>query len=74
MELSSYERVYRGVHFQTPDRLPVSMGSLGIDDFGYAGAAFDSERRQTGLGADEWGCRWSKTEMVNMGQVTGHPL
>ncbi|MHB9027105.1 MAG: uroporphyrinogen decarboxylase family protein [Armatimonadota bacterium] len=74
MELSSYERVYRGVHFQTPDRLPVSMGSLGVDDFGYAGAAFDSERRQTGLGADEWGCCWSKSELANMGQVTGHPL
>ncbi|HOF86712.1 MAG TPA: uroporphyrinogen decarboxylase family protein [Armatimonadota bacterium] len=75
MPMSSYEVVYRAVHFATPDRLPVSMGSLGVDDLmGWVAPAFPSERGRTGLGADEWGCVWSKTEMANMGQVTGHPL
>ena len=75
MSMSSYEVVSRAVHFQTPDRLPVSMGSLGIDDLvGWVAPAFPSERERTGVGADEWGCVWSKTSMANMGQVTGHPL
>ena len=25
-------------------------------------------------GVDEWGCKWVKTEVQNMGQVKGHPL
>ncbi len=75
MAQSSYEVVYRAVHFQHPDRLPISMGSLGVDDLvGWASPSFPSERSRTGLGPDEWGCVWSKTEMANMGQVTGHPL
>lgn len=74
MEMTSYERVYRAVHFQTPDRLPVSMPMMGVDDLAGAGAAFPSERARTGTGPDEWGCGWAKTEVPNMGQVTGHPL
>lgn len=75
MAQSSYEVVSRAVHFQHPDRLPVQMGSLGIDDFGgWIAPSFPSERSRTGLGPDEWGCVWAKTEMANMGQVTGHPL
>jgi uroporphyrinogen decarboxylase len=75
MPMSSYEAVYRAVHFQTPDRLPVSMESMGVDDLnGWVAPSFPSERSRTGLGPDEWGCIWSKTEMANMGQVTGHPL
>lgn len=74
MRQSSYEVVSRAVHFQTPDRLPVCMPSLGIDDIGGAAPAFASPRAATGLGPDEWGCVWSKTDVPNMGQVTGHPL
>ena len=31
----------------------------------------DESKPQT---VDEWGCVWSRTEVRNMGQVTGHPL
>ncbi|MHB9131445.1 MAG: uroporphyrinogen decarboxylase family protein [Armatimonadota bacterium] len=74
MAQSSYECVYRAVHFTGPDRLPVGMDSLGVSDFAYTGGRIESDRSRTGIGPDEWGCIWSKTDMANMGQVTGHPL
>jgi len=73
--MTGHERVRRAVHFETPDRLPVAFASLGVTDFKSAvGAIFPSARAETGLGADEWGCVWEKTEAHNMGQVRGHPL
>jgi hypothetical protein len=68
------EVVRAAIRFETPDRLPVEMGSLGFSDITGAGLDSASERTRTGTGVDEWGCRWGKTEMANMGQVIGHPL
>ncbi len=73
--MTGYERVHRAVHFKTPDRLPVEFHSLGVSDFKNAGgAAFGSSRAEAGVGSDEWGCVWEKTDALNMGQVRGHPL
>jgi len=62
------------IRFEEPDRLPVQIWSLGYSDIQGIGLAHDSERLQKGVGIDEWGCEWEKSEVVNMGQVKGHPL
>jgi uroporphyrinogen decarboxylase len=75
MALSSYEVVRRAISFQGPDRLPLSFASLGLSDFHHVGwnqiGTGDHSLRQT---LDEWGCTWERSEVTNMGQVTGHPL
>lgn len=75
MPMSSYEVVRRTIAFETPDRLPVQFDSLGVSDFHNVGTNFigtgDHTRRKT---LDSWGCTWERSEVSNMGQVTGHPL
>ena len=75
MAMSSYEVVRRAVHFQRPDRLPLSFDSLGLNDFYTVSytriGTGDKSLRET---VDEWGCTWRRSEMTNMGQVKGHPL
>lgn len=75
MRMSSYEVVYRAIHFQGPDRLPMSFPSLGVNDFHHVGTNFigtgDRSQRVT---YDDWGCMWQRSEVSNMGQVKGHPL
>ena len=72
--LTSHQRVYRSVHFQTPDRLPIFMPAFGFEDFTWVTPHIPSEFITTGLGADEWGCVWEKTAVKNMGQIRVHPL
>jgi hypothetical protein len=50
------------------------MGCFGVDDTGWVGARAPAGWKPAAPGEDEWGCRWEKTEVENMGQVTGHPL
>jgi|SRR5450759_532326 uroporphyrinogen decarboxylase len=75
MTQSSYEVVRRAIQFQCPDRLPVIMPTLNISDVAWVNwnqiGTGDNRLRQT---LDEWGCTWSRTDVKNMGQVTGHPL
>lgn len=75
MAQSSYEVVRRAITFQNPDRLPVVMPTLNISDVAWVNwnqiGTGDNSKRQT---LDEWGCTWSRSEVKNMGQVTGHPL
>ena len=75
MVMSSYEVVKRAIRFETPDRLPLSFPSLGLNDFHGVGwnqiGTGDRAQRAT---LDEWGCTWVRSEMSNMGQVKGHPL
>ena len=73
--MSSYEVVRRAIEFDGPDRLPMSFDALGINDMQGV------DRNQIGTGDltkretfDEWGCRWVRSEVANMGQVKGHPL
>jgi hypothetical protein len=72
--MTSREIVSRAIHFRTPPRLPVTMGSLGVDDTAWVGGKVPEGWTPPRPGEDEWGCLWSKTEMDNMGQVKGHPL
>ncbi|MCL2646297.1 MAG: hypothetical protein FWD61_04725 [Phycisphaerales bacterium] len=72
--MTSREVVRAAIDFQGPDRLPVMMEALGVDDVGGAGISLDSERRRTGQGLDEYGCWWGKTQQKNMGQVKRHPI
>ena len=74
MAMTSQEVVSAAIHFRTPDRLPVTMEALGVNDVGWTGVNVDSERARTGAGVDEYGCFWCKTDQKNMGQVKGHPL
>jgi hypothetical protein len=73
-QMTSREIVSRAVHFQTPPRLPVTMGCFGVDDTAWVGGKTPEGWEPAVAGADEWGCVWSKTDVENMGQVKGHPL
>jgi len=72
--MTSKEIVRKALRRQGPPRLPVFMGSLGVDDRVWmpvrAPAAVAPGREHV----DEWGCLWSHTDVPNMGQVVGHPL
>ncbi len=68
------EIVQAAVHFASPERLPVRMASLGIDDTAWIPRKAHESRDEYGLTIDEWGCRWEHTDAWNMGQVKGHPL
>jgi len=68
------EIVWRAVHRERPPRLPVSAGSLGVEDrYGLPIHSLfqeeDGNRR-----VDEWGCVWEHTDVPGMGQVKVHPL
>jgi len=72
--MTSKEILKKAINFQRPPRLPVLLGALGVSD-----SAGLWSRQPEGFvpvvpGADEWGCVWSRTDVPNMGQVTGHPL
>ena len=75
MTMSSYEVVRRAIHFEGPERLPMRFASVGIDDTHSvrtnAIGTGDHSLRET---YDEWGCKWVRSEVANMGQVHGHPL
>jgi uroporphyrinogen decarboxylase len=72
--MTSREIVSRAIHFRNPPRLPVTMGSIGIDDTGWVGANAPAGWKPPAAGVDEWGCIWERTETRNGGQVKGHPL
>ncbi len=75
MTMSSYEVMARAIEFRKPDRLPLHLEALGVDDVHVVGwnqiGTGDHRYRET---VDEWGCTWARSEMDNMGQVKGHPL
>jgi len=75
MSMTSYQVVKKAIHFDSPDRLPLIFGSLGISDTHSVGTnavgTGDHSKRAT---YDEWHCLWTRSEAANMGQVKGHPL
>ncbi len=76
--MTSREIVRRAVEFDTPERLPVIFGSLGLNDTWGVGCKVSEGFEPVCAGADEWGCVWEKpgeaSGVVNMGQPKGHPL
>ena len=83
MRQSSFEVVRRAIEMDRPDRLPLKLeapikterwGLLKSDvtmiPWNFAGPGSRAQRQTV----DEWGCVWERTEMNNMGQITGHPL
>ena len=73
--MTSKERVKRAIEFKVPDKPPMEFNAFGLSDtagFGWNQIGTgDKTLRQT---LDEWGCTWSRSEVANMGLVTGHPL
>ena len=85
--MESREIVRRAIEFDTPPRLPFFLGgswsdklSAVIEDFpNDVCDCWEMDRQESGWffdnpEPDDWGCQWEKTEVVNMGQVVGHPL
>ena len=78
MSLTSREIVTRAIEFKCPPRLPFwqhedpavpdDVCDVWEMDRAQAGWFFDQAV------PDDWGCGWERTEVDNMGQVTGHPL
>jgi len=74
--VTSYEIVRRAVEFDSPERIPVRFGALGIDDTYGVGlqpaAAWEPSRPHE----DEWGVLWTPAPegITNMGQPLGHNL
>lgn len=73
MHQNSREIVQAAVNFQNPERLPLRLPSLKMDD---TFSISKNENFDSGLNGkiDEWSCVWEQTEMENMGQVKKHPI
>ncbi|MDF1515458.1 MAG: uroporphyrinogen decarboxylase family protein, partial [Anaerolineae bacterium] len=85
--MESREIVRRAIEFDSPPRLPFFLGGSWSDKLSAVVANFpndvcdcwEMDRQENGWffdnpEPDDWGCRWAKTEVENMGQVVGHPL
>jgi hypothetical protein len=83
----SKEIVRKAIEFDTPPRLPFFLGGSWSDKLSHVIRNFpndvcdcwEMDRQESGWYfdnpvMDDWGCRWQKTELKNMGQVVGHPL
>ena len=73
MSQSPFEIVRAALRYQSPERLPVRMGSLGVDDTFWIPRHTEEKGERNGMRVDEWGCAWDHTSQKNMGQVKGHP-
>jgi uroporphyrinogen-III decarboxylase len=85
--MTSREIVRRAIEFDTPPRLPFFLGGSWSDKLSAVIKNFpndvcdcwEMDRQQNGWffdnpEPDDWGCRWKRTEVKNMGQVVGHPI
>lgn len=81
------EIVRRAIEFDHPPRLPFFLGGSWSDKLSAVIEGFpndvcdcwEMDRQEGGWyfdrpEPDDWGCRWEKTELKNMGQVVHHPL
>lgn len=76
--MTSREIVTRAVEFRSPPRLPFWQHEV---DFAPDDVCdiWEMDRAEAGWffgqpGYDDWGCRWQRTEVKNMGTVVEHPL
>lgn len=76
--MTGHELVRRAIEFERPERVPFFQSA-------YARApsdvcdSWELDRQKAGWffdtpGDDDWGCRWARTEVANMGQVVHGPL
>ncbi|MEW6358260.1 MAG: uroporphyrinogen decarboxylase family protein [Planctomycetota bacterium] len=72
--MTSYQVVRRAIEFERPERVPLQFAALGVDDTFHIGPKMQWQDLSARERLDEWGCRWEKSEVKNMGQVKGHPL
>lgn len=76
--MQSREIVQRAIEFNSPPRLPFFQhDSPDVPDD--VCDVWEMDRAQRGwffdhAAEDDWGCGWSVTDSLNMGQVTAHPL
>ncbi len=75
--MTSREIVKRAVEFRSPPRLPFWQHEV---DFAPDDVCdiWEMDRAEAGWffgqpGYDDWGCRWQRTEVKNMGTVVEHP-
>ena len=75
MPMTSYQVVKKAIHFDSPDRLPLIFGSLGISDTHSVGTnAIGTGDHSKHATYDEWHCLWARSEIPNMGLVRENPL
>lgn len=85
--MNGREIVTRAIAFDTPPRLPFFLGGSWSDKLSAVIRDFpndvcdcwEMDRQESGWFfdnpvQDDWGCRWKRTDVNNMGQVVGHPL
>ena len=81
------EIVRRAIEFDAPPRLPFFLGEIWSEKLSEVIRdipndvcdCWEMDRQESGWffdnpAPDDWGCRWARTEVENMGQVVGHPL
>ena len=74
--MTPYEIVRRAVEFDTPERIPIRFGSLGLDDTYGVGLQPAEGWEPSRPHEDEWGVVWTPAPegITNMGQPRGHNL
>ena len=76
--MKSEELVRRTIEFRTPPRLPFYQSDLvGVPSDVWEIREMDRARHGWYFdtpGMDDWGCRWTVSDIKNMGQVVEHPL
>jgi hypothetical protein len=85
--MESKEIVRRAIEFDNPPRLPFFLGGSWSNKLASVIRNFpndvcdtwEMDRQESGWyfdnpAPDDWGCKWQKTDLKNMGQVVGHPL
>jgi len=72
--MNSREIVKCAVNFSRPERLPVRIDELGVNDTAGVPVYMPLGFQAAAPNVDEWGCLWAHTDVKNMGQVKGHPL
>ncbi len=72
--MTSYEIVKRTIRHERPPRLAVRFAAFEQDDTAGVPLKAPADFNSPSDTIDEWGCRWEKTDVPNMGQVKGWPL
>ena len=64
--MTSYEIVKKAINREKPPRLPVRMGSLGVNDTAGVPVKAPEGWKPEQPGMDEWGCTWGHTSIQTL--------